>query len=257
MAMTTVGSLANGIAHHLNNPLSGIDMCADILLKKIEEVKEATLYGELKYSLTRIKEASRRCETAMEGLHSVSRISAPDRLPISTNKLMEHVLREAYIPLERAGIQLAREPVPTDIRIFGSHSQLRMAFANVISIAADAMSNGGVLTFKTMHLYGEGKVEVTISDTGPEIKESDLPHLFDPYFILKIRPAGRCTGLELALAQFTFQLHGGTIEADSGVGKGTTFKVKLPVYNETLQPKRESYLGDRGQGLGVSGSRRL
>lgn len=231
---TVVGNLANGIAHHLNNPLSGIDMCADILLKKIEEVKEATLYGELKYGLTMIKEASRRCEAVVEGLRSVSMVSAPDRLPISTNKLMEHVLREASIQLERAGIQLSRELLPTDVRVFGSHSQLRMAFANVISVAIDAMPNGGVMTFKTMHLSSEGKVEVTISDTGPEIKEKDLPHLFDPYFILKIRPAGKCTGLELTLAQLTFQFHGGTVEVDSGVGKGTTFNVKLPVYNETL-----------------------
>ncbi|MBI5125172.1 MAG: sensor histidine kinase, partial [Planctomycetes bacterium] len=114
------------------------------------------------------------------------------------------------------------------------------AFMNLVSNAIDAMPKGGTLTVKTRSLIRGDKVEVTIGDTGPAIDRKDLPHLFDPYFILKIRPATRCTGLELAIAQLTIQSHGGTIEVDSEEGRGTTFKVKLPVYRETGKlPTRE------------------
>ncbi len=231
--MATIAHLSNGIAHHLNNPLSGIDLCTDILLKRIEEVKDAPIYKELKDTILRIKESSRRCDTAMEGLLNISRISKSEKSPIFVNHLVEHVLRDKANQLELLKIQLAKEFQPNGYRILGNHSQLETVFTNIVSSTLDAMPQGGTLTVKTGHLDGEGKIEVIIGDTGTGINKNDLPHLFDPYFILKIRPAGKCTGLELALAQLTIQSHGGTIEVDSEIGKGTKFKIKLPILRET------------------------
>jgi signal transduction histidine kinase len=235
--MTTIGTLANGIAHYLNNPLSGVNMGTDFLLRKIEEAKEVPIYKDLKEHLTKIKESSKRCETVMEGLLSISRISNPERSPIITNKLMEHVSREVANRLELLKIQLVKEYSPAPTQILGNHGQLRTVFLNLVSNAIDDMPEGGTLTLKTVHLNGEDKVEITIGDTGMGIDKKDLPHLFDPYFILKIRPTARGTGLELALAQLTVQSHGGTIETDSEAGRGKTFKVKFPVHKETTQEK--------------------
>ncbi|MDI6759376.1 MAG: HAMP domain-containing sensor histidine kinase, partial [Candidatus Brocadiaceae bacterium] len=232
--MSTIGHLANGIAHHLNNPLTGMRICTDILLSELEKAKECTHSGEFKGQLSRLKATSQQLESVMKGLFSISRISNPEKSPNVLNKLMELILNiKVAEQLEASGVQLVKELSPTAPKILGNPAQLEMAFMNLISNALDALPKGGILTVKTEHLANENKVGVTITDTGRGINEKDLPHLFDPYFILKIRPATRCTGLELALAQLTIQSHGGTIEVDSEEGKGTTFRVKLPIYKET------------------------
>ncbi|MFN3467263.1 MAG: sensor histidine kinase [Candidatus Brocadiales bacterium] len=200
--------------------------------KTENEAKECSHSEELKSHITRLKGISQRLESAMEGLLSISRISNLEKSPISANKLMEHVLRKTANQLELLNIHPIKNLSSTAPNILGNNSQLETVFTNIVSTALDAMPKGGTLTVQTEHLTGENKVEVTISDTGTDINKKDLPYLFDPYFILKIRPAGRCTGLELALAQLAVQSHGGTIEADSEEGRGTTFRVKLPVYKE-------------------------
>ena len=232
--MSTIGHLSNGIAHHLNNPLSGINMCTDILLNELEKAKECTHSGEFKSQLSRLKATSQHLESVMKGLFSISRISNPEKSPTALNKLMELILRKTAEQLEPLSIQLIKELSPTAPMILGNPAQLEVAFMNLISNALDATPKGGTLTVKTEHLANENKVGVTITDTGSGINGKDLPHLFDPYFILNIRPSTKCTGLELALTQLTIQSHGGTIEADSVEGRGTTFKVELPVYNETV-----------------------
>ncbi|MDI6760988.1 MAG: ATP-binding protein, partial [Candidatus Brocadiaceae bacterium] len=243
--MSTVGHLSNGVAHHINNPLSGIDMSADILLKKIEGTKEHIHPEELRNHLRRIKEAGRRCETVVRDLLSISRISNPEKSPKVLNRLVELALNKTANQLETSSVQLIKELSPTAPLVLCNHAQLEVAFVNLISNAIDVLPNGGTLTVKTRHLTSEDKVEVTISDTGPTIDKKDLPHLFDPYFILRIRPSTRCTGLELALAQLAILSHGGTIEVDSEEGRGTTFKVNLPVHREAGELPTEK---DAGKG---------
>ncbi|HHT9140491.1 MAG TPA: sensor histidine kinase [Candidatus Tripitaka californicus] len=232
--MSTIGHLANGIAHHLNNPLTGMRMCTDILLNELEKAKECAHSVEFKGQLSRLKATSQQLESVMKGLLSISRISNPDKSPNVLNKLIELTLNKTANQLETSSVQLIKELSPTAPMVLGNPAQLEVAFMNLISNALDATPKGGTLTVKTEHLANENKVGVTITDTGSGINENDLAHLFDPYFILKIRPSTRCTGLELALAQLAIQSHGGTIEVDSEEGRGTTFKVKLPVYRETL-----------------------
>ena len=232
--MDAIGHLSSGIAHYINNPLSRINMSADVLLKGIEGAKECVHSEELKNHLTEVKELARRCDTVMKDLLSISELPRPEKLPVYINAAVEHVLSVMAPQLKPLNIQLVKELSDTTPVVLGSYSQLEAAFMNLVSNAIDAMPKGGTLTVKTCHLIRGDKVEVTISDTGPKIDKKDLPHLFNPYFLLKIRPLMRCTGLELALAQLTVQSHGGTIEVDSEEGRGTTFKVKLSVYRETV-----------------------
>ncbi|MFN3466284.1 MAG: sensor histidine kinase, partial [Candidatus Brocadiales bacterium] len=238
--MATVGHLSLGIAHHINNPLSGINMSAEILSRRVEEVKDGPIFEEIKNHVARIIENSRRCEAVMKDLRHISNMPRPKRMPMDLNEALGHVLGLTAPQLKPRNIQFVKELSTTIPRVLGSPSQLETVFVNLISNAIDEMPNGGTLTVKAEHLATEGKIEVTISDTGPGISEKDLPYLFDPYFILKVRPAGRSNGLELALAQLTVQSYGGTIEADSGEGKGITFKVRLPVYQETGTVERKA-----------------
>lgn len=234
--MSAIGHLSSGIAHTINNPLSGINMYADVLLKKIEEVKEASIYAELKSYLTEMKEASRRCSTVVKDLLSISRIPKPEKLPVYINDAVEHVLSVTSPQLKLLRIQLIKELSPTAPRILGSHNQLETVFMNIVSNAIDAMPEGGTLTIKTRYLSSEGKVEITFADTGCGINKKDIPYIFNPYFTTK--PTGKGTGLGLSIAQMTVHSHRGNMEVDSEVGRGTTFKIKLPVYRESLRLER-------------------
>lgn len=230
--MAAIGHLASGIAHSMNNPLSGINMYVDVLLKKIEEVKDCAAYSDLRNHLTEVKEAARRCNTVVKDLLTISRLPKPEKQPVYLNEAIEHVLNVMVPQTKLMRIQLVRELSPTAPRVLGSSSQLEMVFMNIISNAIDAMPEGGTLTVRTEHLAREDRVEVAIIDTGCGINKKDIPYIFNPYFTTK--PVGKGTGLGLSIAQLTIQSHRGSIAVDSEVGRGTTFKIKLPVYREIL-----------------------
>lgn len=230
--MAAIGHLSSGIAHSINNPLSGINMYIDVLLKKIEEVKDCDAYADLKNHLTEVKEAAKRCNTVVKDLLTISRLPKPEKHPVYLNESIEHVLSVVVPQTKLMRIQLVRELSPTTPRVLGSSGQLETVFMNIISNAIDAMAGGGTLTVTTKHLTWENKVEITIADTGCGINKKDIPYIFNPYFTTK--PVGKGTGLGLSIAQLTIQSHRGNIEVDSEIGKGTTFKIKLPVYRESL-----------------------
>jgi signal transduction histidine kinase len=99
---------------------------------------------------------------------------------------------------------------------------------NLVSNAAEAMEpGGGQLTIKTNHLLREDKIRISFSDTGPGIPEDDIPKLFEPFFTTKKK--GKGVGLGLSVAYGIIQEHEGSIYVKSGLGKGTTFQVKLPL----------------------------
>ncbi|MEK7242208.1 MAG: ATP-binding protein, partial [Planctomycetota bacterium] len=228
----TIGHLSTGIAHFLHNPLSGINLSAEVLQKKLDQLRDSAILEDCKGHLTHIKVASRRCEEVVKDLLKISNIPKPKKSPTDLNEAVEHVLGVMSSQMEVSKVQLVKELSASVPKIMGSHSQLETVFVNLISNALDAMPEGGTLTVKTRHVTGEDKVEATIIDTSTGIRKEELPHVFDPYVVFKIRPATRCTGLELPLAQLTIQLHGGTIGVDSEIGKGMAFKVQLPVCRE-------------------------
>jgi signal transduction histidine kinase len=240
--MATMGYLSSGIAHYLYNPLSGVTMGIDLLIKKVEEVKDGPIYGELKDNLARIREASTRCETVVKDLRTISNLPKLKKRPINVNEVVERALILLAPQVESSKIQLRKEFAPTALSVLGSDSQLVSVFTNLLSNAIENMPGGGSLTVKTERVPDRDRIEITTSDTGRGIDKKDLPHLFDPYFILRVRPTTKGTGLELSIAQFTIQYHEGTIEVDSEVGKGTTFKVRLPLYQGTPTEKESRIL---------------
>ncbi|MEK7241674.1 MAG: ATP-binding protein, partial [Planctomycetota bacterium] len=190
--MAAVGHLSSGIAHSINNPLSGINMYVDVLLKKIEEVKDCAAYSDIRNHLTEVKEADKRCNTVVKDLLTISRLPKPEKQPVYLNETLEHVLSVVVPQAKLMRIQLVRELSPTAPRVLGSSGQMETVFMNILSNAVDSMPGGGTLTVTTKHLTRENKVEITIADTGCGIKKEDLPYIFNPYFTTK--PAGKGTG---------------------------------------------------------------
>ncbi len=229
--MAAIGSLSSGVAHSINNPLSGIHLFSDVLLKKIEAVKDAPVYGELKNGLTEIKAAARRCETVVKDLLRISRMPKPEKLPVYLNRTLEDSLNVFTPQLKLLNIKLVKELSPTLPKVMGSHTQLETVFIGIISNAVDAMPDGGTLTVKSRYVAKEKKVEISIADTGCGITKQDLQYVMNPYFTAK--PPGKGTGIGLSSALITLQSHRGTIGIESEEGRGTTVRVRLPVYQST------------------------
>ncbi len=222
--LASLGKLAAGVAHEINNPLGSILIYSHLLLEDAD--KKSPHYENLKKV---VKETS-RCKDIVKSLLEFARPKEPEMSLININEIVDTSLsimeRQALFQNIRLKKMYA-SPLP---KIVADSAQLQQVFMNIILNAAEAMNGNGVLTLSSS-LSEEGSyIEVKFSDTGPGIKEKDKKRLFEPFFSTK--EVGKGTGLGLAISYSIIQKHQGTIEVKSEAGKGSTFTVKLPVPEE-------------------------
>ena len=222
--LASLGKLAAGIAHEINNPLGGILIYSNLLLEDTD--KDSPHYENLRKI---VKETS-RCKDIVKGLLEFARPKEPEASLIGVNDILENSLAimEKQALFQNISIKKSYE---SDMpKITADSAQLQQVFINIILNAAEAMAGNGTLTLSTSLNLDNKYVEVKFSDTGQGIKEEDMKRLFEPFFSTK--EVGKGTGLGLAISYSIIQQHKGTIEAKSQVGKGSTFTVKLPVIKE-------------------------
>jgi len=215
--MSSLGRLAAGVAHELNNPLGGITLYADLLLEDMRKDEPRRVTVE------KIVQQTSRCRRIVQDLLAFARPSGSTARRVDVNS----VLREAMSVLKdqemfhnvEARWELAEE-LP---RILADPDELRQAFVNIVLNAVEAMHGKGVLSFGTCRGEEAESVVVTISDTGCGIPEGDIEHLFEPFFTTK--DGG--TGLGLPITYGIVERHNGSIEVKSEVDKGTTFRICL------------------------------
>jgi two-component system NtrC family sensor kinase len=224
--LTTAGRLAAGVAHELNNPLATIAGCAEALLARSREnpLAEVTGMEEFRQYLTLVEEETYRCkEITGSLLHFVrepgGRRSATDlnALVMKTIELLSHQSR-----FKDRRFDTAFDPALPMVTV--NEGQLRQVVLGIASNALEAMGSEGTLHLRSRRLRDE--IELEIEDEGPGIPEELLGRIFDPFFTTK--PPGQGTGLGLAIAQGIVTDHGGRIEVNSRVGKGSVFRVVLP-----------------------------
>ena len=222
--LASLGKLAAGVAHEINNPLGSILIYSHLLLEDAD--KKSPHYENLKKV---VKETS-RCKDIVKSLLEFARPKEPEMSRININEIVETSLSIMERQVLFQNIRLKKmyaSPLP---KIVADSAQLQQVFINIILNAAEAMNGNGVLTLSSS-LSKEGSyIEVKFSDTGPGIKEEDKKSLFEPFFSTK--EVGKGTGLGLAISYSIIQKHQGTIEVKSEAGKGSTFTVKLPVTEE-------------------------
>ncbi len=221
--LSALGELASGVAHDFNNTLAGILGRAQLLLTTHDQQKvEAGLRLIIK--------------TAKDGAHTVRRIQDfarqrrdHDFQPVSVDQLLLDV-REITRPrwksrAESEGVHISLELQlgSDEPRVMGDESELREVLVNLVFNAVDAMPQGGTLTLSTRETGGA--VEIAVSDTGEGMPEDVRTRVFDPFFTTKGK-AGM--GLGLAVSYGIIRRHDGSIEAESEVGRGTTFRMRLP-----------------------------
>jgi len=221
--LASIGQLAAGVAHQVNNPLGGILLHAHLLLEDLKKDDP-----QLPRVETIVNEAD-RCKEIVGGLLNFARQSRPNYLDYPINKIIEDVLEYASKEGKLSGIGVKGELDPSLPYVYVDPHQLMQAFENIINNAIEAMPGGGELTVKTRNVPEERMVEVSIADTGCGIPEENLPKLFTPFFTTK--EMGKGTGLGLAIAYGIIKTHKGNIEVKSQVGKGTVFTLRIPLGN--------------------------
>ncbi|MGB4704268.1 MAG: cache domain-containing protein [Candidatus Saccharicenans sp.] len=218
--LASVGRLASGIAHELNNPLTGILTYSSLLL---EELK-GTPYEE---DLRVIKEETLRCRKIIRGLLDFARDYRPEKVPVNLNKLIEEVLSilEKHVNFHNIKIIRNFDPELPEVRV--DADEFRSVINNLAMNAADAMPSGGELTIATSFDREQNQVIIRVADTGVGISEENMKRIFEPFFTTKEK--GKGTGLGLAMVYGVIKRHNGTIDVRSKVGEGTEFIIKLPV----------------------------
>jgi two-component system NtrC family sensor kinase len=218
--MAALGELAAGVAHEINNPLTGVLTFSSLMLKKVDADHP------WKKDLENIVQQTTRCRNIVRGLLDFARQRKPDKKEWDIHTLIENTLMlvEKQAPFQNIKIEKQFKKAIPMLLVDGD--QIQQVFMNILLNAADAMvGNGGILTIRTD--LKNGVAEVSFTDSGGGIAKEHLSKLFDPFFTTK--ETGKGTGLGLAISYGIIQSHGGDIEVESQLGKGATFRVKLPI----------------------------
>lgn len=228
--MASLGKLAAGIAHQINNPLAGIMLFAELLLEKSSYDPDAL------DDLQRIIENANRCREIVKDLLDFARQTRRTVAPVDLGRsLRRTIFLLANQPLFH-NIEIVYHMDPELPSIHADEQQLNQVFMNLVLNAAEAMNGRGRLTIRTRsvgHAAGDDgaagpeAVEFEIEDTGCGIAPGNLDRIFEPFFTTKER--GKGTGLGLSVAYGIVSRHGGTIEVRSREGLGTTFTARLPI----------------------------
>src|SRR5215210_6484117 len=221
--MSALGELASGVAHDFNNTLAGILGRAELLLKTEDP---ETIASGLRIII----------KTAKDGAQTVKRIQDfarqrrdHDFAPLAVDQLLldvSEITRPRWKDrAEASNVHISLElQIRSNTLVMGDDSELREVLVNMVFNAVDAMPQGGTLTLSAAER--DDRIEIAISDTGMGMSEEVRSRIFDPFFTTKGK-AG--LGLGLAVSYGIIRRHEGTVEAESEAGRGTTFKIRLPV----------------------------
>jgi PAS domain S-box-containing protein len=230
--MASLGKLAAGVAHQLNNPLAGITLYTRLVME------DYNLEAGARKDLLRVLEDAERCRDTVKELLEFTRQTRHLMRPQDINRAISRTLFLLESQTLFQNIIIDKELDPALPPVYSDIQQLNHLFMNIILNAAQAMGGKGDLNVKTLFLPETERVRIEIVDTGPGIPEHVLPHIFDPFFTTK--QEGEGTGLGLSLVYGIVETHGGQIKARNVPGGGAAFIIELPI-----QSKAEE--GDNGE----------
>lgn len=219
--MASLGKLAAGVAHQLNNPLGGITLFAKLILEEYELEEGA------RGDLNRILKDAQRCRDTVKELLEFARQTRQEMRPHDINRAIS---RTSFLLENQAifqNIEIEKQLAASLPFVLADIQQLNHMFMNIILNAVEAMEGRGTLTLKTYLSSNKNRVTIEISDTGPGIPEDVLPQIFEPFFTTKKK--GQGTGLGLSLVYGIVENHGGSIMARSKPDEGATFVIELPL----------------------------
>jgi signal transduction histidine kinase len=230
--LATMGLLAAGIAHEMNEPLEGILGFAQLIRKNPQ------LPDSVARDLDKIITASLNAREIVRKMRMLSRQTPLQKSLTNLNRLIDEGLDFLENRCKRCGIKIVRNLAGNLPDIIADSTQLNQVLVNLIVNAEQAMPHGGKITITTM--LSRNAVSLIVEDTGIGIGSQDLKHIFDPFFTLKDPEEG--TGLGLAIVNRIVSAHNGRIKVDSKLGIGTRFEVVFPlvVKEKSEKEKRQN-----------------
>ncbi|MEX1364860.1 MAG: ATP-binding protein [Nannocystaceae bacterium] len=220
--LAAVGLLAAGIAHEINNPLSGVVGYSKLLL-------ERSLPEGVREKVEKIAQSGERCRKIVEGVLLFSRQQdGGERRRVDLRRLLDRVLSIGEYQWRMHNIRIIRE-VDDSVEILADPDQIEQVMLNLLSNAADAMPRGGTVRV-ALQRQDDGSARLRVADEGHGIPQEIQARIFDPFFSTK--EIGKGTGLGLAISYGIVQDHGGIITVQSTPGHGATFVVTLPASGE-------------------------
>jgi two-component system, NtrC family, sensor kinase len=225
--MAALGQLAAGVAHEINNPLTGILLYANLALERLDQADPLRKY------LTSVIHDTDRCKEIVKGLLAYSRQATPTKETLQVNSLLEHSLNLIRDQKRFLNIKLVKEMSKDTMLIHADQNQLSQVIINLVLNAVDSMKRKGTLTFRTYRNKRAQKAYIEVSDTGCGIPKEDLSKVFDPFFTTKGPEKG--TGLGLSTSYGIIKKNGGKISVKRSTPMGTTFLIELPLYTPEEQ----------------------
>jgi two-component system, NtrC family, sensor kinase len=222
--LSAIGELISGIAHELNNPLTGVMGYSQLLQLRKD------LDDRAKENLLKINNLALRCQKIVQNLLSFARKQKPERTLSDINDILEKTIELRSYELQVNNIEISRKLDRNLPKTIADAHQLQQVFLNILTNAEQAMLEAhgkGHLQIRTHPDNQNARIVVEIADDGPGIPESYLTRIFDPFFTTK--DVGKGTGLGLSLSYGMIKEHGGNIYAHSHLGEGSTFVIELPI----------------------------
>ncbi|MCZ7384235.1 MAG: ATP-binding protein [Candidatus Methanoperedens sp.] len=211
----TLGKLAAGVAHEINNPLTTISLHTQIMLKKTRDEKTNSRLEIINRETNR---AARIVKRLLEFAHQ----SEPKISSVDINREIDNVLNVLEPQLDRTKITTDLEPLPL---IMADGEQIQQVIMNMLTNSIQSITMDGEIIIKTA--AKQDYIEISITDNGCGISHDNIGRIFDPFFTTKM--PGEGTGLGLSICYGIIKKHNGSIDVKSEVGIGTTFTIKLPV----------------------------
>jgi len=217
--LASLGKLAAGVAHEINNPLTGILTNSSLLLEDLEPEDPRREDAEI------IVKETIRCREIVKRLLDFAKQTKPQKKLTKINSLIDNIILLVRNQTSFRSIVIEKNLSENVPDILVDTDQIQQVFINIILNAAEAMTKGGTLTIGSRMSDDDEFINISFTDTGPGISEVHREKIFDPFFTTKEHG----TGLGLSISYGIIEQHGGTISVESSIGKGSVFTIQLPV----------------------------
>jgi PAS domain S-box-containing protein len=226
--LTSIGRLVASVCHEINNPISSIVTFNKLILSHIRDgtMPPQGMAAFEKYLDLSVKEAL-RCGEIVKTLLTFARQKKIEADHIDLREMLQTILLLTGYQIQMAGVSVSIQLPENGFTAWGDYSLMQQCLMNLFFNAIEAMPQGGTLSITGGKLVNDQRVWLSITDTGNGIKPEDLPRIFEPFYSTKGN--GKGVGLGLSMVYGIIREHNGTIEVQSEPGKGSTFKMVLPI----------------------------
>jgi signal transduction histidine kinase len=219
--LASIGQLASGVAHEINNPLGVIQCYANLI------AKSQPPGSQILSDVGIIRKHTDQCRSVVEALLNFSRASEPRKTKVDINSCTEEVVSVLDLQFQKAQCTIEQQFDPSLPEITADANKIKQVLMNLLINASQAMPDGGRISVRTALSTDKKDLTVAIADTGQGIAPEDIDRIFDPFYTTKGPEKG--TGLGLSVSYGIIQQHGGHIRVECAPDLGTQFTIHLPV----------------------------